>query len=541
MSTYMKKNRYRNLKNVIMLGCIMLVASSIYSCKKSGENTSLAGETMVKINLQGVAAYGEDEIGAVGQKQGSTKVNAVSNAADVQEMSIPFGNGTSIDVVVTNNSTAAVKKGLVASSGAKAAIPQVTEKPLDNGVKYKVVVYDDQGNYVTEKTYSYGGEAAAEGIVLDAGKTYTFIAYSTNSTSTVPAINSQGTLSSASLNNISGDLMYFTSKLKLNSGVNNLNVVLKHRFSQITTTLSMDANMTGAITKLENAVFKPSHSSANLKLSDETLTYNELNDAGVWAQFPALGIGLRTVVSTPSLLIHPATSAGTLKLGTLTIDGETKSNLTIPNVKINPGQKYDLKLNFKTCTQDVTSNGLNWSYPAVTVNGKTGIRIDGVFHPSGTTISKSFTAPAADYGFVFDITELDNAFNMEINGVKLAKNEIQFEVGASSAQNIQFLDGSKYAGTNVETGKRIDQVYNMQGTAANPLIKLVISRTGKVTMFGSKTNGGPLYELVLVKGNSFNTFPWGSTQDNAVKVTQLVDGRTIIKGVGAGKKKIPCS
>ncbi|MND71933.1 hypothetical protein D3C87_643920 [compost metagenome] len=538
----MKMKNYRNLKNVLMLGCIILVASSIYSCKKSGETTTLTEETLVKINLRGVEAYGENESNAVGQKQGSTKASSASSASEVQEMTVPFGNSSSIDVVLTNSSATAVNKGLVASSGTKATTTtQITEKQLDKDVKYKVVVYDDQGNYVTEKTYSYGGEAAAEGIILDAGKTYTFVAYSTNSTNTVPNISNQSTLSSASLNNISGDLMYFANTLKVNKGVNNLDVVLKHRFSQIITTLTMDANMTGAITKLENAVFKPSHTSANLKLSDEALTYNGLNDAGVQAQFPALGIGLRTVVSTPSLLIHPATSTGTLKLGSLTIDGETKSNVTIPNVNINPGQKYDLKLNFKTCTQDVTSNGLNWSYPAVVVNGKTGIRIDGVFYPSGTTISRNFTAPAADYGFVFDITELDNAFNMEINGVKLAKNEIQFEVGASSAQNIQFLDGSKYAGNNVETNNRIAQIYNMQGTAANPLIKLVISRTGKVTMFGSKVNGGPLYELVLNNGNAFNTFPWGSTQSNTVKVTQLVDGRTIIKGVGAGKKKIPCS
>src|SRR5690606_35282223 len=150
----------------------------------------------------------------------------------------------------------------------------------------------------------------------------------------------------------------------------------------------------GAITRIDNAVFKPSHLSANQKLSDEALTYNGLNDAGVLAQFPALGIGLRTVVSTPSLLIHSAANAGTLKLGSVTIDGETKSNVTLPNVNINPGQKYDLKLNFKTCTQDVTSDGLNWSYPAVTVGGKTGIRVDGVFYRNGTTISKNFTAPA---------------------------------------------------------------------------------------------------------------------------------------------------
>jgi len=83
-------------------------------------------------------------------------------------------------------------------------------------------------------------------------------------------------------------------------------------------------------------------------------------------------------------------------------------------------------------------------------------------------------------------------------------------------------------------------VYNMKGTSTNPLVKVVISRTGQVTMFGSKTSGGPLYELKLVNGNSFNTFPWSATQSNTVKVTQLVDGRTIIKGIGAGKKKIPC-
>lgn len=525
-----------------MLACIVLAGSGLYSCQKTSETTALTEETVVKINLQGVEAYGEGESNSVGQKQGSTKASfAANNTSDVQEMTVPFGNGCSIDVVLTNSSAAAVKKGLVASSSPKAAA-QVTEKPLDKDIKYKVVVYDSQGKYVTEKTYSYGGESTAAGIALDAGKTYTFIAYSINSTSTVPNINNQSTLSGASLDNISGDLMVYTGSLKLNTGVNNLNVVLKHRFSQIITTLTMDPNMTGSITKLENAVFKPSYSTANFKLSDEALTYNTLNDAGVMAQFPSLGSGLRSVVSAPSLLIHPATANGTLKLGTLTIDGETKSNVSISNVKINPGQKYDLKLNFKTCTQNVTSDGLNWSYPETTSGGKKGIMKDGIFYANGSTIERSFTAPVANYGFVFDITELDNAFNMEVNGIKLAKQEIQFQnAGASSKQNIQFADGSKYEGTDVETNKRVGNIYDLRGTATKPLIKLVISRTGEVTMFGSKTSGGELYPLVLTNGNAFNTFPWNGTQSNAVKVTQLVDGRTVIKGVGAGKKKVPCN
>jgi len=537
MSINMNLIPHRRLTNLFMLGCSAF-ALSLYSCNKSGENTALTGETVVKINLSGVEAYNETDNNAVQKQASANASHSSSNAPDVQEMTVPLENGGSVDVVLTNNS--AVTKSLVASSNPKLAAVQTQEKPLDKNVKYKVVVYDNQGAYVTAKDYSYGEEATAAGIVLDAGKSYTFIAYSINSTTALPAINNQNTLSAANLSNISGDLMYYTGTLTLKNGVNNLNVVLKHRFSQITTTLTMDPSMTGAITQIGTAVLKPSHSSANLKFSDETLTYNGLNNAGVTTQFPALGNGLRTVISNPALLIHPTTSNGTLMLGSLTLDDETKTNITIPNVKINPGQKYDLKLNFRTCTQDVTSSGLDWSYPATTSGGKTGIMKDGKFYANGTTIDRSFTAPAADYGFVFDITELDNAFNMEVNGVKLAKQEIQFEVGASSAQNIQFVDGSKYAGNNIETNKRIDQVYNMKGTSTSPLIKLVISRTGQVTMFGSKTSGGPLYELKLVNGNSFNTFPWSATQSNTVKVTQLVDGRTIIKGVGAGKKKIPC-
>ncbi|MGB3065913.1 hypothetical protein [Sphingobacterium thalpophilum] len=537
----MNSKHYRNLKNLSMLTCLVFLGTGLSSCNKSGENTVASSETIVKVNLKGVEAYNEEATDIPGQKQMSSKLSS-GGTAGVQQMTVPMGNGCSIDVVLTNTTAASVKKGLVASNAKLAATNAIAvEKPLQANVKYKVVVYDNEGNYVTEKTYSYGEETSAAGIPLNTGKSYTFVAYSVNSTSTVPNISNQSRLSGATLDNVSGDLMYFSRTLTLNSGVNNLDVVLKHRFSQITTTLTMDPNMTGSITKLEKAIYNPSHLSANLKLEDQELTYNGLNEAGVQAQFPMLGLGLRTVVSAPTLLIHPGTSTGTLSLGSLTIDGENRTNILINNVKINPGQKYDLKLNFKTCTQSVTSDGLNWSYPATVVHGKTGIFKDGKFYPSGTTIDRSFTAPVADYGFVFDITELDNAFNMIINGVPLAKKEIQFEVGASSAQNIQFADGSKYAGINVETNRRIDQIYNMKGTDTNPLIKLVISRTGEVTMFGSKTNGGPLYPLVLTNGNAFNNLPWSATSPNQVKVTQLVDGRTIIKGIGSGKKKVPCN
>jgi hypothetical protein len=263
MSINMNLKPHRRLTNLLMLGCSVF-ALSLYSCNKSGENSALTGETTVKINLSGVEAYNESDNNTV-QKQASAGSSNTSNSApDVQEMTVPLENGGSIDVVLTNSS--AVTKSLVASTNTKLAAAQTIEKPLDKNVKYKVVVYDNQGAYVTEKNYNYGEEATTEGIALDAGKSYTFIAYSINSTTTLPNINNQNTLSTASLNNVSGDLMYYTGTLTLKNGVNNLNVVLKHRFSQITTTLTMDPSMTGAITQIGAAILKPSHNSANLKL-----------------------------------------------------------------------------------------------------------------------------------------------------------------------------------------------------------------------------------------------------------------------------------
>jgi len=535
---------YQNLRSILMLGCIALLTSSLYSCKKTEENTVSLGQTLVNVNLAGVEAYGgeedEEETNSTLSSKRQASVASASSAT-VQEMTVPFGDGCSIDVVMTNSPISTSQSNVAAPAGARLAATAQPQKALGPNVRYKVVVYDNQGNYVTDKTYSYGAESTTAGMILDAGKTYTFVAYSINSTSSLPSITNQNKLSTASLDNISGDLMYSATVLKLKEGTNNLSVVLKHRFSQITTTFTMDPNMTGAITKIENAVFKPTHNSANLKLAGEALSYNGLNTAGVKAIFPTLGTGLRTVIGQPALLIHPAVNNGTLNLGTFSIDGEDRANVQIPNVRIKPGQKYDLKLNFKTCTRDVTSSAMDWSYAEVIRWGQVGIVKDGTFYRSGSVIDRSFTAPGADYGFVFDITELDNAFNMEANGVKLAKQEIQFEVGASSTQNIQFADGSKYQGKDVETGKNIEPIYNMKGTAAAPLVKLVISRTGQVTMFGSKVSGGKLYPLVLTGTNAFNTFPWNGTQNNTVKATQLVDGRTILKAVGSGKKKIPCS
>lgn len=150
-------------------------------------------------------------------------------------------------------------------------------------------------------------------------------------------------------------------------------------------------------------------------------------------------------------------------------------------------------------------------------------------------VSQSFTMPGTDYGFQFDIYKLDNSFNMTINGVQLATSEIEFQSNQTPPPgiNIRFADGSKYE---VNT----QEIWRMTGTAAAPLIRLVISPIGLVNMYGSKVSGGQLFPLELFNGNSFNTISWNTTTSNTVVITQNVVDVTNMTGRGYGLKLVPC-
>ncbi len=189
-------------------------------------------------------------------------------------------------------------------------------------------------------------------------------------------------------------------------------------------------------------------------------------------------------------------------------------------VKIDPGVKYDLRLRFGPCRQDVTPT------PFRVNNGD----------------SKTFNMPATSFGFVFDIYFLDNSFNMTINGTKLATTEIQFQDNiGGSPQNVAFADNSgtyehNYPGIWTYDGNAI----NGNSTAV-PIVRVVISPDGTVSMYGVKQNRGPLYPLKLVNGNSFNKVPWNTGSSNTVIASQQIFNSTTMNGIGTGKTIITCA
>lgn len=180
--------------------------------------------------------------------------------------------------------------------------------------------------------------------------------------------------------------------------------------------------------------------------------------------------------------------------------------------------------NISLCTADIEGESFSWDYPSGT--------------PSPVT--ETIVQPASNAGFVFDIYELDNSFNMEINGTKLAVDEIEFQSNGTSGINIRFADGNQYV-TNTQ-----GNIWEMEGEPGKPLIRVKILPSGEIEMFGSKVSSSnsnyqlePL-EFIPSEGNSFNTIYWNTTGANTIVVTQNVQGATLMNGYGSGKSLAPC-
>lgn len=171
-------------------------------------------------------------------------------------------------------------------------------------------------------------------------------------------------------------------------------------------------------------------------------------------------------------------------------------------------------------------------YPAVVCTEQ----VQGETFTAENGVSKVISQPATNYGFVFDIFSLDNSFNMNINGINLAASELEFQSEDTPAPgiNIGFADGDRYE---INTPK----IWEMAGTQTNPLIRVVLSPTGAISMLGSKVSGGPLFPLTLYNGNSFNTINWNANGSNEITVTQNVVGVTNITGRGYGLNVVPCA
>lgn len=342
------------------IGILSLISLGLFSCKKESSDQS-EGDTIIKVSLSGTEFEDSGNIGSKAKVGGQL---STMTGLGIQQMTIPLKN----DLIVVAElipGILGVKGSAIAAVGNKRAATDRTDLP--SGVKYKVVVYNNSGSYVTERDYIRTEEDNTEALQLNGGETYTFVAYSVNSKTELPDItfsdSNNKTLSTSSLSNISGtaDVMYFRKEMTVTGGeVNNLNIVLKHKFSEITTIV--DASATGYNIGSIDAGIDSHYPTAEIQLLDGSITRS-----GVTGVEKISFSGLNSMqLSGAPLVLNGNTDTGALVISSITIGSISASNLTPFNdLSIVPGVRYTLRLT-------ITPNDMlltHQSQSAVRING----------------------------------------------------------------------------------------------------------------------------------------------------------------------------
>ncbi|MCL1689582.1 hypothetical protein CMU59_11190 [Elizabethkingia anophelis] len=477
---------------------IVFCSGILSSCRSSEQSITEENNTPFNVVVNLVSAENQPE--TFRKTTSSDQKNISDNG--VQKFTVPLDETT--DITATLSPKVEIKKN-------PATTRAVTE--LENDIRYKVAVYDSSGNFVDEKTFTYKQDDT--GFQLDGNQNYTFVAYSVNSTSTVPTVsNNPRTLATDRLNNVNGDLMYFKTNMTVsNSRTNYLDIVLKHLYSQITTKL--DARQVGAISLVENATIGPTNNSANLSLGTGSLTYN----ASPGAVTPVTNfqtLNTEVVTSAPTLLISNTTETARLNIGRIIVGGIPRDNYRLNDLKITPGVQYNLNLRLGPCRENVN--------PSVRFSIRDGS-------------PRTYDVPATDFGYVIDILTMTKSFMLDINGTRIAREEIYFDtqIYGPNSQNVRFTDGTAWGRNG------IPQIYDMVGDIGRPLIRVVISKDGDVSMFGSKTSGGDLYPIEAINNNRFNTVPLNRTGNNTLRASQFNISLTYMSGTITGQRTIPCA
>lgn len=307
----------------------------INSCKKDSDRRA-DGKMEIKVSVSG--SQFEDA-----EKKAAAKAGMMMPTVSlIQRHSLPFNK----DLVLRLELSPATPKEEVRMKALLGKAKRASvESDVESGVKYKLLVYDDNGTYVTERDYVRGQESGSESLLLNSGENYTFIAYSVNSQSENPGATfsdpGNRTLAGTSLSSLDGtaDLMYFRKDMNVSSGGDNyLSIIFQHKFSQIVTIL--DATATGETFTEAEASFDSHFPNADVQLTDAAITR-----LGTASDLTVDFTGMNTDVISASNILNSSTTTASLSISKLTIGSTTRTDLPdIANLSITPGVSYNLKL-----------------------------------------------------------------------------------------------------------------------------------------------------------------------------------------------------
>lgn len=322
----------------------MITALTLFSSCSNNHEGNIIKNGEVVIDLLGVSSA--DNI----QKEGSIAYDKNGDQVTQEFERIPFGDeGISLD--------AKLKPLDALGSFKNEKLGAVTSKPLSNGIKYNVVVYNSDGTFRIQKTLTVGdGDNKIENLPVN--ESLTFLVYSIGSTTSIPLVDPTLDLSAVTIDlneSVLGpiDFMFYkTSKTLTKDLDNKLSVVLEHKYTELT--VEIDARNLGSnITNVSNATLSSHYSNIVYEPVSNKFTYS--NPSTKTISFPTGNAQVRT--SNTFIIAAESNTTSILTLN-ITINGTTKT-ITYNNVRITPGQKYKFSIIVRH-PQEITA-GLLWA------------------------------------------------------------------------------------------------------------------------------------------------------------------------------------
>ena len=291
------------------------------SCNRDESADSASKETVpLSVSVTGITESDEN-----------TEITRNSSNDSHQQMgtTIPLGNGIVMRATMTRNT----------------AITRATTV-LAAEVRYRVIAFK-QGKvngtgYVNHCDYVAGTTETAPEFILPAGVTYTFVCYSFNTTEALPVFNKNAPDITA--NPATSNLLYAKFDKTITASDKALSFSFAPKFSEVT--VVADATGLGKSISAISTNLSPNYN-ATLALSTGELTSSgtETPRAIPWGTIAAA----QTVTSNTCMVFTNASSAMTINIPSITIEGVTRAGLIarFSSTTMQPGNKYTLILFFK--------------------------------------------------------------------------------------------------------------------------------------------------------------------------------------------------
>ena len=351
--------------NIKSLLAFLAVATLFFSsCQKEKEGDDLStGKATVTVKVSGIGA--EDD--AKPLARAATSGKAASTAA-VQQVTVPFGEDLVVRATLTEvkpsegtSLRAATNKAATTSTGSGQIV-------AFNG-DYKIYIYKE-GSSALEKTVDGKGEVVNK-FELAPGK-YKFVVSAYG--------NPAGT--GADKDPLSVEILQ-----TLTAGNNNLDVVLKHKLTEVT--VKFDAGSGRTINAISNSTVKPNYNYTFDETTGLVTFGTEIAAKGF--SFPTQAAAQTWTSSPVMIAVDNSNGTGEVKLANVTINNKP-GNVSLTGLTLRKGVQYVLELNLGA-KQGFEIGGEIWSNGNLEYNPSTGEYTFGDINSIGNYFFAGYVRP----------------------------------------------------------------------------------------------------------------------------------------------------